>query len=596
MTDLADGITSELGVLVDQPFDVRWARYWSLIVYMTKHDPGSMGELSGLIVDQEEKLAAAEQRPSVQTLLGEERNARRESAETKLFELLAPLLHAADTPENRAALAAERDNILREVRAYAQQAEPDEAYAANVTAMDQVTAFAAVSARAFRPEAAKARPSLRELADAQPGTVLPDPAHAKPPPAAQPEPPQSTQPEPPQSEAVTLKVDPPEEEKEPEAPPPPDEDVSAHRTQAKAAASNDTASSGGRGGLILGVVVALLLVGAVGAGVVLMPGLLGGDDGAQPVAVKPAEEKPVQAEQAEQTPQAEEAPQTEQVAAEEPAASEPAQEESATQQIAEQTTAEAPASEAPAAQAPATDAPAVQTVSETFTKLYNDIMQVDASKCAAPSDPEVAKLDQLATFTQCVEAEGEALEGSFRILLSQAGGRWLDANRWGAPRGPHVEPLSKAWQRISEVRRRWGLLARNSVNTYAASFVGWKSHGMEGWRFFVWRCRCNGKAELISSDGTEAIPRVFVSIPISVGSEEEARNAAGEFRAIFLGKYAVGQQDAVRFGATDASLKFGLPGGLGISRPHATREAAEEYLASFKAFHTAYGYKIEEIK
>ena len=590
MNDLADGITSELGVLVDQPFDVRWARYWSLIVYMTERDPGSMSELSGLIVSQEEQLAAAEQRPSVKTLLGEERTVRRERAETKLFELLAPLLHAEDTPENRAALAAERDNILREVRAYAAQAEPDEAYAANVTAMDQVTAFAAVSARAFRPEAARARPSLRELANAKPGGPLPDPALAEPPQpqSAQPAPPQPAPapPEPAQPEPVTLKVDPPEEKEEPEAPPP-DEDVSAHRAQAKAASSNDAASSGGRGGLMVGIVVALLLIGAVGAGVVLMPGLLGGDDGAQPIAVKPAEEKPAQTEQAEDA-----APAAQQTAEEKPADEQAAQDAPATQQLAQQETAEAPA----AAETPAASAPAAQPVSETFTKLYNDIMQVDASKCASPSDPEAAKLDQLTTFTQCVEAEGEALEGSFRILLSQAGGRWLDANRWGAPRGPHVEPLSKAWQRISEIRRRWGLLARNSVNAYAASFVGWKSHGMEGWRFFVWRCRCNGKAELISSDGTEAIPRVFISIPVSVGSEEEARNAAGEFRAIFLGKYAVGQQDAVRFGATDASLKFGLPGGLGISRPHASREAAEEYLASFKAFHAAYGYKIEEIK
>jgi len=587
---LADGITSELGVLVDQPFDVRWARYWSLIVYMTEHDPGSMSELSGLIVSQEEQLAAAEQRPSVRTLLGDERTARRERAETKLFELLAPLLHAEDTPENRAALATERDNILREVRAYAAQAQPDEAYAANVTAMDQVTAFAAVSARAFRPEAARTRPSLRELADAKPGGPLPDPALAEPP-KPQPAQPAPPQPEPPQPEPVTLKVDPAEEKEEPEAPPPPpDEDVSAHRAQAKAAASDDAASSGRRGGLMVGIVVALLLVGAVGAGVVLMPELLGGGDGAQPVAVKPAEQKPAQTEQAEQAEDA--APAAQQAAEEKPAEQQPAQEAPATQQVAQEQTAEAPA----ATQAPATTAPAAQPVSETFTKLYNDIMKADASKCAAPSDPEAAKLNQLTTFTKCVEAEGETLEGSFRILLSQAGGRWLDANRWGAPRGPHVEPLSKAWQRISEIRRRWSLLARNSVNAYAASFVGWKSHGMEGWRFFVWRCRCNGKAELVSSDGTEAIPRVFISIPVSVQSEEEARNAAGEFRAIFLGKYAVGQQDAVRFGATDAALKFGLPGGLGVSRPHATREAAEQYIASFKAFHAAYGYKVEEIK
>ena len=127
MTDLADGITSELSVLVDQPFDVRWARYWSLIVYMTEHDPGAMSELSGLIVNQEEQIAAAEQRPSVQALLGDERNVRRERAETKLFELLAPLLHVEDTPDNRAALAVERDNILREVRAYAEQADPEDA-------------------------------------------------------------------------------------------------------------------------------------------------------------------------------------------------------------------------------------------------------------------------------------------------------------------------------------------------------------------------------------------------------------------------------------------------------------------------------------
>ena len=544
MTDLADGITSELGVLVDQPFDVRWARYWSLVLYMTEHDPAAMGELSRLIVDQEEQLAASDQRPSVQTLLGDDRNARREHAETKLFDLLAPLLHAEGTPENRAALASERDRILHEVRTYAEQAEPENAYAANVTALDQVTAFAAVSARAFRQDASPPRPSLRELADAKPPKSEP----------AQPEP-------------VSLKVDPPAEAPET---PPADDVVSAHRAQAAAASAAEPPAARGRGGLIAGIVIALLLLGAVGAGVVLMPGLFGGDDGAQPVAEKPAEEQPAPAQQ--------------QAAQQEPAQQEPAQREPATQQVAEQPAAEQPA-EQPA-----------QEVSEAFTKLYSDIMKVDPAKCVAPSDPETAKLDQLTAFTQCAESEGKALEGSFRILLSQAGGRWLDANRWGAPKGPHVEPLSKAWQRISETRRRWGLLARNSVNAYAASFVGWKSHGMEGWRFFVWRCRCNGKAELIPANATEMTPRVFISIPVSVGSEEEARNAAGEFRAIFLGKYAVGQQDAVRFGATDAALSFGLPGGLGVSRPHATREAADEYLTRFKAFHAAYGYRVEEIK
>ncbi|MGI9415677.1 MAG: hypothetical protein ACR2PM_18520 [Hyphomicrobiales bacterium] len=530
---MADGITTELRALIDQPQEVRWAHYWSLVHYVTEHKPGTMGELSRMIVDQEEHLAADGRRPSIVTLLGEERAARREQAENRLFEMLAPLLHAEDTRENRAALAAERDRVLDEVRAYAEHAGPEDAYAANVTALDQIAAFDAVSARAFRPpprQPRQSRQSLRELADAAPNYDEP-------------------QSPPRQPDGIEDAPAPPHN-------PPAAAAQSAHLSQVTDMSAPEGQSKRGRGGLVAGILVVICLIGAAGAGVVLMPGLFGGGDGQQAEPQQPQEQ-----------PAAQQAP---------------TQQEPVQQQAAEQP--QPQATQASTAIAPA------------FTKLYEEIMKTNAAKCVAPSDPETAKLEDLQAFTQCVQTEGTALEGSFRILLSQAGGRWLDANRWGAPKGPHVEPLSKAWQRIAETRRRWGLLARNAVNTYAASFVGWKSHGMEGWRFFMWRCRCNGKAELVSANAGDAQERVFLSIPVQVGSEDEARNAAGEFRAIFLGKYAVGKQDAVRYGATDANLGYGLPGGLGISRPHKTRDAAQQVLAKVIEFHAAYGYRIEEIK
>ena len=150
MADLRSNFEHTLTTVRRQPFELRWARYWSLVLQALENAPESLEQLNRLIVEQEEHIAGAEGRPTIAKMLGHERDQLRREADEAVMQLLGPFFDSEGSPAERAALAEERRRIRQEIYPHSERADPPEAYETYVLVLDYATAFAAASASAFR--------------------------------------------------------------------------------------------------------------------------------------------------------------------------------------------------------------------------------------------------------------------------------------------------------------------------------------------------------------------------------------------------------------------------------------------------------------
>ena len=577
MADLRSNFESTLVTLRNQPFEIRWARYWSMVLEALEYAPETLEHLNHLIVSQEEQIAAAESRPTIERMLGGERDTMRREADQAVMEFLAPFQHSEGTTEERAALASERRRIRAEIHPHAQRADPPDAYETYVLVLDYATAFASASALVFRtasvpqpvapaqprvpPRSAQMSDNLRHRQPQQPRQAPPPPrpVHYEPDPhhqARPAQPPQHRQPEPrhryPEERhyAEERRYHPEERRRppeqralepvgEPELRPMHlgmDDDGRAPRPRKRS-----------RLPLIIAAVLFFLLAGGVGALYVIKPDLLALPDLATLFGPSgtdtPGDDTPV--------------------ATETPAD---------TKEVAE------------------------GIPSTPLDRYYKVIVATEASLCTAPSDIAKSNWAEIKTFVDCTKTQSIDLVSSFRYMLAQAGGRWLGTGTWTAPDGPMKVQLESAWDHVSKLGSHWSAQASASVKEYGSSYFGFQSHGTTGWRFAAWRCHCNLKGEFVASDTQNVKPRLFITSPAEIQTEDEARQAYMQVRGFFLGPDAQGNSQNVELGVNNAQLPYDLPGGLGMARPLASKEEADKAWKEVTSLHEAIGFQVHELK
>lgn len=576
MAELRKRFENTVQAIRDQSFEERWARYWAMVLHALDNAPHTLEFLNRLIIGQEEELAAAQGRPTLEEMLGPERTQLRKEADDEVTRLLKPFFSGDGTTAEREAVANERRRIRSEIHPHTERAEPDSAYETYALVLDYTTAFGVASAVAFKASIGLRQPTpsdqVRREREAPPDGA-PQPRVEQPAMAEALERPAPVQPETERSEPVRPETEPPAPALDlhapqataprpegpamgPEGPPPRAEP----RSPAPPPVEPET--RGGRRGLIIAASILLFLTAAAGAGFVLKPEVF---DPAFWSAGKPA------------------------VTADNTQAAEPAD------KPADQPAA-APQDKTPEPVPTAAQEPAPAPPPSPLDKFHTEIMNTDVSKCAAPVDLAKTKWADIAAFTECTKAEGVALANTFRFMLSQAGGQWLGGGNWKAPSGPIGEQLTTAWNHINSLRARWAADVKSSVSNYGASYFGFRSHGMTGWRFAAWRCRCNLKGEYQTGDQVNVKPRLFITRPALIGSEEEARLAFSQVGNYFVGPAAQGDKQAVERGLKNANLPHGLPGGLGMARPLQTKEEAEQAWAEVKALHAGVGFEVSELQ
>jgi hypothetical protein len=249
-----------------------------------------------------------------------------------------------------------------------------------------------------------------------------------------------------------------------------------------------------------------------------------------------------------------------------------------------------------AAEPEATEPAGAEVPSTALDRFYAAIIDTKAGTCTPPADITASNWSEISTFTDCARSQGVELVSTFRFMLSQAGGKWSETGNWSAPEGPMQVQLSAAWRHITQTRNRWTAQASASVKEYASSFFGFQSHGITGWRFAAWRCRCNVKGEFIAGDTANVKPRLFITPPAQIQTEDEARQAYTQVRNFFLGATAPGKPPAVEQAANAAALPFDLPGGLGMGRPFLSEEDAKKAWQEVTALHSGIGFEVNELK
>ena len=150
MAKLRSNFKNTVVSLANKPFEVRWAGYWTLVLHILEHTPDTLEQFNRVILEQEERLAEAEDRPTIARLLGDERATLNREMHETVMQLLAPMLEADGTLEERVELAKERRRIRRDILPHSQKAEGSGAYETYVLMLDYATAFASASTSAFR--------------------------------------------------------------------------------------------------------------------------------------------------------------------------------------------------------------------------------------------------------------------------------------------------------------------------------------------------------------------------------------------------------------------------------------------------------------
>ena len=229
-------------------------------------------------------------------------------------------------------------------------------------------------------------------------------------------------------------------------------------------------------------------------------------------------------------------------------------------------------------------------------KFHTQIMSTQVTKCAAPVDVSKSNWAEIKKFADCADVAGVELVSTFRFMLSRGGGKWQGSGSWSAPEGLSKELLTEAWQHIAETRNTWAASLTALVQGYGSSYFGFQSHGLTGWRFAAWRCRCNVNGEFIASDTTNVKPRLFITPPAQINSEDEARLAYAQVRQYFLGPEAQGDATAVERGINAVQLPHGLPGGLGMARPLESQEAAQKAFEEVVALHAGIGFEVNALQ
>ncbi len=600
MADLRSNFESTLVTLRNQPFELRWSRYWSMVLEALEYAPESLEFLNRLIVDQEEHLATRDRRQTIAKLLGSEREQLRREADEAVMGLLQPFLNSEGSPAERAALASERRRIRAEIHPHAQRADGADAYETYVLVLDYATAFAAASASAFRTTAATAGPP-RTVQPAPPANTMPQAASAthQPPQQYQPPPPRpAPQPEahadnprqrpespiPPRApqghsarpQAEQRPRDPaapqrPEHNRprDPQTPghrPPPPREAPPHHSHGNlqpveqrearpiplAMQKQRDGSRRGRFGLIIGCIAVIGLAAAGGAAYVYKPQWFDPSSWTSPA----NDEDPAKPEQ--------------------------------------DTTAEAePETDPPPAPAKPAE---VEVPSTALDRFYSAIIDTKADTCLPPAEIAKSNWTEISTFADCGKTQGVELMSTFRFMLSQAGGKWSEAGSWAAPAGDMRIQLESAWRHITQTRNRWTAQTNAAVKEYASSYFGFQSHGTTGWRFAAWRCRCNLKGEFIAGDTNNVKPRLFITPPALINTEDEARQAYTQVRNYFLGATAPGKPPAVEQAANASVLPYDMPGGLGMARPFQSEEDAKTAWEEVVALHSGIGFEVSELK
>lgn len=570
MADLRSNFESTLVTLRNQPFEIRWARYWSMVLEALEYAPETLEHLNHLIVSQEEQIAAAENRPTIERMLGAERDVMRREADQAVMEFLAPFQHSEGTTEERAALAHERRRIRAEIHPHAQRADPPDAYETYVLVLDYATAFASASALVFRtasvpqpmaptqprvpPRSAQMSDNLRHRQPQQPRQAPPPPrpVHYDPDPHHQARPappPQHRAPEPPRQHAEDRRY--PHDERRHPAEHRALQPVDDRELRPMPISMDDerrpSRPKRSRLPLIITAVVFFLLAGGAGALYVVKPELLALPDFAALLAPSGTDTP------GEGTPSTTETP-------------------AETKQVAE------------------------GIPSTPLDRYYKVIVATEASLCTPPAEIAKSNWAEIKTFVDCTKTQSIDLVSSFRYMLAQAGGRWLGTGSWTVPDGPMKVQLESAWDHVSKLGSHWSAQASAAVKEYGSSYFGFQSHGTTGWRFAAWRCHCNLKGEFVASDTENVKPRLFITSPAEIKTEDEARQAYMQVRGFFLGPDAQGSSQNVELGVNNAQLPYDLPGGLGMARPLGTKEEADKAWKEVTTLHEAIGFQVHELK
>lgn len=604
MADLRSNFESTLVTLRNLPFEVRWSHYWSMVLDALERTPESLEQLSRLILDQEEQLATADGRATIAEMLGSDRDQLRREADAEVMHLLQPFRQSDGTPEQRAELAAERKRIRSEIQPHAEHADSADAYETYVLVLNYTTAFATAATAVFRgaetgreapgpaqqngrrsapPRPAPAEMRERELAEqherelaeqherelaerherelaeqhereitemrereiaeirAREPAQIPvrDPANLR----ARDPAPRRYEVAPGEEAYRTDSADPPEYLEPPET----------------ARSNREPERRRGRLGKSVAAGLVLCLIASGVAAYLLKPEWFDLSDPAPSASTGDRRDEPV----AEETENPERQTPAEQTETETPPEPEPTK------------------SEVP---------------STPLDRYYAAIIGTEASECTPPAEIAKSSWTEISTFVECAKTHGVELVSTFRFMLTRAGGKWSENGTWGAPEGPMKEQLLAAWKHVTQTRNRWNAEASAAVKEYASSYFGFQSHGTTGWRFAAWRCRCNINGEFDVDDTANVKPRLFITRPARIETEDDARIAYAQVRNFFLGPDAPGNAQTVEQGISNVHLPYDLPGGLGMARPLETKEAADQAWSEVTALHAGIGFAVSELK
>ncbi len=245
----------------------------------------------------------------------------------------------------------------------------------------------------------------------------------------------------------------------------------------------------------------------------------------------------------------------------------------------------------------------VDMIKERVTSLFGPseidvepFLAASGSSCDEPG--EVTTWSEVTAFADCLDAAAVERETAFRALVDQAGGIWNDNASngdipWSGVEQPNAGHLQRAWTHLQDETGALRSGATGAVLAFEGShYPPDEERDAIGWRFAVWLCECNARAEKVEDDDPKKAFRVFVSTPELVTTPQTYGNLVTNLRNYFLSGEKLGEPNAVAATVENADLPHGFTSGPRLAGPFGSKGETQDAIDRITEVYDSSGFDV----
>lgn len=237
------------------------------------------------------------------------------------------------------------------------------------------------------------------------------------------------------------------------------------------------------------------------------------------------------------------------------------------------------------------------TGGQSFDSRVDEFLARTASSCPMPDDD--MNVEEILAHAPCIDGAKDEATTAFAALVAKADGTWSETGKadvWGVGNAERKVKLLLAWDHLVEIRDAYDDKVSQRILKYDNEFYPPdEERDALGWRFAVWLCACNERAEHVDPGVEGRVYRAFISGGELVTTPHTYQKLVTLLREYFLGGAKLGDPNLVAQTVEQFGLPHGLTAGPRLGGPFGSRAEAEKAIADVSALYQTLGFQITEV-